>query len=41
MDAGHPVRVLGCDPGFAALGWAEAESNLGGLAFTRAWQPRL
>lgn len=29
------MRVLGIDPGFASLGWAEAESNLGGLAFTR------
>ena len=35
MDARHPVRVLGCDPGFTSLGWVEAESNLGGLAFTR------
>ena len=29
------MKVLGIDPGFASLGWVEAESNLGGLAFTR------
>jgi len=29
------VRVLGIDPGFASLGWCEASSSLGGLAFVK------
>lgn len=29
------MRVIGIDPGFAALGWVEAESELAGLTFTR------